>query len=128
MLVKRPRRIFYGWWVVLTSSIIAAMGAGFYFYGFTTFFLPLSKDLDLSRAATSTVFSIARLEGGIEGPVVGWLIDRFGARKLLMIGLLFFGAGYIAMHWMNSFLMFVLLYAVVISIGYNTGFSHPRLH
>ncbi|MFC1943300.1 MFS transporter [Chloroflexota bacterium] len=124
VIVKRPKKIFYGWWVILAGSIISAMGGGVYFYGFTAFFLPISTELGLSRTATSTVFAIARLEGGLEGPIVGWLIDRFGARKLLVIGLLFVGAGYIAMYWMNSFLMFIILYAVVISLGYNCGFSH----
>lgn len=123
-VLKKPRRLFYGWWIVAASSIISAMGTGAYFYGFTTFFLPISRELGLARAATSTVFAIARLEGGIEGPVAGWLIDRFGARKLLVFGIVFFGIGYIAMYWMNSFLIFVILYAGVISIGFNTGFGH----
>ncbi len=123
-LVKRPKKIFYGWWVVVTGAIISSMGSGVYFYGFTTFFLPISAELGLTRAATSTVFAIARLEGGLEGPIAGWLIDRYGARKLLMIGLLFFGAGFIAMHWMNSFVTFIILYAVVIGLGYHCGFSH----
>ncbi len=123
-LVKRQAKIFYGWWVLLASSVIASMGGGFYMYGFTTLFLPISSELGLTRAATSAVFSIARLEGGIEGPAAGWAIDRFGARKLLVIGLLLLGTGYILMHWMNSFLMFIILYAVVISIGHNTGFIH----
>ncbi len=123
-LVKRPKRIFYGWWVVLAGSIISSMGGGFYFYGYTTLFLPISKDLGLTRAAVSSVFAIARLEGSLEGPIVGWLIDRYGARRLLAIGLLFFGAGYIAMHWMNSYLTFIILFAVVVGIGYHCGFSH----
>ncbi len=122
-LVKRPK-IFYGWWVIIAASIIASLGGGFYFYGFTTLFLPLSAELELKRAATSAVFSLSRLEGSIEAPIAGWLIDRFGARKLLVVGIVFFGAGYIAMHWMNSFLMFVILYAGVIAIGYNCGFSY----
>ncbi len=125
-LVKRPRRIFYGWWVALASAIIAAIGGGLYFYGFTAFFLPISAELNLSRTATSTVFSVSRLEGGIEGPIAGWLIDRFGARKLVVVGVLIFGAGYIAMHWMNSLTTFFILYAAVIAVGYQTGFVHTQ--
>ncbi len=100
------------------------MGGGFYFYGFTVFFLPISAEFGLTRTVTSTVFAVARLEGALEGPIVGWLIDRFGARKLMVIGILFLGAGYIAMHWMNSLLMFFVLYAAVIAVGYQTGFVH----
>ena len=121
-LVKRPRNIFYGWWVVLAGSFIAAIGGGVHFYGFSVFFLPISKDLNLSRTATSLVFSLARLEGSIEAPFVGWLVDRFGARKLIVFGILLFSAGFIAMNWMNSLLTFIVLYAVAITIGAQTGF------
>ncbi len=123
VLVRRPKRIFYGWWVVVAGAIIAAMGGGVYFYGFTTFFLPLSKDFALTRTATSSVFAVARLEGGLEAPLAGWLIDRIGARKLLIFGLVLLGAGYIGLHWVNSFLMFAILYIGVISIGFNTGYG-----
>ena len=125
-LVKKPKDIFYGWWVIAASAVICAAGAGFYFYGFSTFFLPISADLGLKRASTSLVFSVARLEGALEGPIVGWLIDRFGARKLIIIGLIIFAAGYIAMHWMDSFLMFFILYAGVVAVGYQTGFVHGK--
>jgi len=121
-LVKRPKRIFYGWWVILAGTIIGAIGGGIYVYGFTTFFLPLQKELGLSRTAYSAVVSVARLEGAIEGPIAGWLIDRFGARKLMVIGLLMFGAGFILMYWMDSLLYFILVFVGLIAIGHNTGF------
>ncbi|MFC1990273.1 MFS transporter [Chloroflexota bacterium] len=125
-LVRKPKDIFYGWWVIAASAVICSIGGGFYFYGFSTFFLPISADLGLKRAATSLVFSVARLEGALEGPIVGWLIDRFGARKLIAIGLVIFATGYISMHWMDSYLMFFILYAGVIALGYQTGFVHGK--
>ena len=62
------RKIFYGWRVVLACSGISLLGSASYMYGFTVFFLPLSADLNLSRAAASLVFSTVRLEGGLGGP------------------------------------------------------------
>ena len=125
-LVEKPKRIFYGWWVIAAAAVVAATGSGFYFYGFTTLFLSISKDLGLTRAATSTVFAVARLEGGLEGPIIGWLIDRHGARKLIVIGVVIFAAGYMAMYWMNSYLMFFVLYAGIVAVGYQTGFVHAK--
>ena len=37
-----------------------------------------------------------------------------------------FSAGYIAMHWMNSYLMFIILYVVAIALGFQTGFMHSE--
>jgi hypothetical protein len=59
--------MFYGWRMVGLVSAIRILGGGLHNYGFTVFFLPLSQDLGLSRAATSLAFSLARAEGAIEG-------------------------------------------------------------
>ena len=44
---------FYGWWMVSLGCALRFLGGGLHHYGFTIFFLPLSLDLGLSRAATS---------------------------------------------------------------------------
>jgi hypothetical protein len=61
--------MFYGWRMVGLVSAMRVLGGGLHNYGFTVFFLPLSQDLGLSRAATSLAFSLARAEGALEGPL-----------------------------------------------------------
>jgi len=63
-------RIFYGWRMVGLVSAIRIVGGGLHQYGFTVFFLPISQDLGLSRAATSLAFSLSRAQGAIEAPLV----------------------------------------------------------
>ncbi len=126
VLVKRPKRIFYGWWVVLAATVIGSLGGGFFAYGFTTFFLPISAELRLTRTATSTVFSAGRAGGALGSPLIGWLIDRHGSRKLMVVGLLMFAAGLILMYWMNSLLMFIIVYVGLIALGFQTGIGAPR--
>ncbi len=69
---------FVGWRMVGLVSALRVLGGGLHNYGFTVFFLPISNDLGLNRAETSLAFSLARAQGAIEGPFVGYLIDRFG--------------------------------------------------
>ena len=76
-------------------SAMRVLGGGLHNYGFTVFFLPLSQDLGLSRAATSLAFSLARAEGALEGPFVGYLIDRFGPRPMILLATIMCGVGYI---------------------------------
>lgn len=126
--LKAPGQIFYGWWVVLACSAIGAYGGGLYFYGFTLFFKPLAEDLELSRASTSLVFSLSRMEGAFEGVIVGWAIDRFGPRRIMFLGVAMAGVGFILLSQIvHSFLTFVLVYIGIIALGVNMGFFHPAL-
>ena len=126
-LLRLPAKLYYGWRIVGLGMIVNAVGGGIYLYGFAIFFLPITKDLNLSRAATSAVFSLARAEGAIEGPIAGWLVDKFGPKYILLAGAFLTGLGYILLSQIDSFAGFLIIYLVVISLGFNGGFSHTIL-
>src|SRR5574341_457218 len=88
-------RLYRGWRMVGLVSAIRVVGGGLHQYGFTVFFLPISQDLGLSRAATSLAFSLSRAQGAIEGPLVGYLIDRYGPRPIIVVAVFLAGVGYI---------------------------------
>ena len=115
---------FYGYWILFGTFLLHGVGSGIFFYGFSVFYTPILLDFGWSSATLSGAFSLSRLEGGLEGPVIGYLIDRYGARKLLFFGVLLTGLGFIALARVNSVFMFYLVYAGMMSIGYNTGFTH----
>jgi sugar phosphate permease len=110
------RKIFYGWWIVLATSLIHFWGAGTFFYSFTAFFNPLVEEFGWSYTATSLAASIRSIEGGIASPVVGWAADRFGARKLLFFGSVVSGAGFVFFSRINSLMSFYLVF-LFLSIG-----------
>ncbi len=118
-------RVFYGWWILLLGSIINGIGTGIVYHSFTVFFLPLKRDLGVSSAAVSLLYGAARLEGGFEGPLIGYLIDKFGSRRLIIIGASFAGVGLILLSTVHSFLSFFLIYVFVVSLGSNAAFFHP---
>ena len=117
--------IFYGWWIVALGSLINAVGMGVLYQSFTVFFLPLKRDFGVSSAAVSLLYGAARLEGGIEGPFVGHLIDRFGSRVMIFIGAGMAGVGLILLATTRSFWSFFFIYVFVVSLGSNAGFFHP---
>jgi sugar phosphate permease len=119
------KRVFYGWWIVTLGSVINGVGGGIIYQSFTVFFLPLKRDLGVSSAAVSLLYGAARLEGGIEGPVIGHLIDRFGSRVLIMIGASLTGIGLILLSTVHSFFAFFLIHVLIVSVGSNAGFFHP---
>lgn len=119
--------LFYGWRMVAVGCAIRMLGGGFHLYGFTIFFLPITNELGLSRAATSLVFSLARAEGAIEGPLAGYLIDRLGPRPMMLAGVLLSGLGYMLLAAVNSYYALLVVYLGVISLSFAAGFMHSPM-
>ena len=125
-LRRRLANVYYGWWIIAAGSVIHAIGA-LYYYGFTVFFLPVAADLGLNRAATSLIFSLARLEGSIDGPIVGLLIDRLGPRRMVALGGALTGLGFIILSQVDDFWAFLLVYMGLIAVGFDLGFFQSML-
>jgi len=113
----KKAKIFYGWWIVLATNIICMLGFGTWLYAFGTFFEPMTVEFGWTRAQTSGAAAFRSVEGGIAGPAVGWLVDKFGARNVIRGGAIISGLGFMALATVNSLLGFYLIYGVLISIG-----------
>lgn len=121
---ERPR-IYYGWWMVAITSAMSFFASGVFFRGFGVLVLPIRNELGITQAQTNLVFSVARAEGGLEGPFAGWLIDKFGNRNVLVPSLLLAVIGYFIMaFWMPGFWTFALVYLGLVSLGNSMAFQH----
>ena len=59
---------------------------------FGLFLIPIATEFDWSRAAVSFVLFIIAVAGAISYPIVGRLIDRYGARPVILTGNVLFAA------------------------------------
>ena len=121
---KYSHRLFYGWYVVLGGFLVQMLNGGLLFHAFSAYVLPLQREFGWSRAAISGAFSMARAESGILGPFQGWLIDRFGARPIMVFGNLLFGLGFVLFSRMDSLVTFYLAF-VCIAFGSSLGGFMP---
>jgi sugar phosphate permease len=121
---RARRKVFFGWKIVAAGGVLNALAGGAYWTGFAVYFLPITRDFGLSRATTSLISSLGRLEGGFEGPLAGYLVDRLGPRKMVAFGGIMAGVGFILLGFTRSFAMFLLVYVGVLSVGMNAGFNH----
>jgi MFS family permease len=126
-LSQSPGRVFYGWWIVAIGCVQDAVKGGLFNTGFTLYFLPVLTELNLSRAATSLPFSLSRLEAALGAPFVGYLIDRFDVRVMLVAGTLLAGIGLILLSLTHSYLLFVLVFIGPLSFGFQAGFNQATL-
>jgi MFS family permease len=112
------KKIFYGWWIVLACSLIGFYVGGAIFYGFTAFFEPIREEFGWSYTQISFAASLRGLEMGIFAPLVGFLVDRFGSRKLIFWGTITVGFGLILLSRTQSLAMF---YGFFLLIAFGAG-------
>jgi sugar phosphate permease len=125
ILKLKKDRIFYGWWIVILRSIIYGVESGILYQSFTVFFLPLKRDFGVDSAAMSLLYGAARLEGGLEGPIVGYLMNKFGPRAIIIAGGIMAGVGLILLSTVQGFWPFFFIFIFIVSLGYNAGSFHP---
>ena len=124
---RRQGRFFYGWYVVAVSCVQGMFGNGAISTGFPRFFEPIRNDLGISYAAMSLVFSLARAEGGLGAPLVGWLVDKFGSRPMILFGGLTAGAGLMLLSFAQEYWQLVLLFVGVVSVGKTAGLGQTLM-
>ena len=122
-MINQARRAHYGWWMATIGVVVNGFGSMRQSTA-PIFFLPVSKELGVSRAALSLIFSMARLEGGIEAPIAGWLIDRFGPRFPTILGITIGSIGFILLAMAKSYWAYALIYLLMISPSSNIAGAH----
>jgi hypothetical protein len=74
-----------GWPTLLTSLICVGLGAAsLLFYSIGVFFGPFQNEFCWNRGQISGAFIYLTLGFVISGPILGWLIDRYGARVVAL--------------------------------------------
>lgn len=83
---SRLRRAYHGWWILAAAVLGMTVGEGMVFSSFGLFVEPLEDEFAWTRAEVALGFSVSLLVGGIVAPVVGRAADRFGIRRLVLLG------------------------------------------
>ncbi len=91
-----PARRTNFWLVVVAGGAIIGMAMGIR-HAQGIFLLPITLDRDWSREAFGFALAVQNLVWGITQPLTGMIADRFGARRVLVGGLLLYAAGLLAM-------------------------------
>lgn len=122
MVLSKPRgssnRIYYGWWIVLAAFMNLFFVVGILFYGFPVFYPYFVESLGFTRAQVTQGFLLGFLFAGLPfGILAGTLIDRIGARVVILAGVGLVGLPLLLMGSMSHLWQFELL-CIVEVVGY----------
>ena len=126
-LRNRFADIYPGWWVLGACCFLALFPGAIFSYGFPVFYIPIREDMMLTDTQVSLIFALARGEAGVGGPLVGWMVDRFDSRPIVLVGGLMAGVGMLTLSWVDGYWLFVLVYVGIVSVGNNSGFGQTFL-
>ncbi|MSQ62940.1 MAG: MFS transporter [Betaproteobacteria bacterium] len=100
------KRVFYGWWMVGAGSLIQFVQSTLLLQSFGAYFAVLRDDRGWSKTELSGAAALHQVEAAILGPILGWVIDRFGAQWMIRSGAVLFGTGFILLSYVDSLLAF----------------------
>lgn len=111
-------RIFYGWWVVAAAFLNLFFVVGIIFYGFPVFYASFVESLGFSRAQVTQGFLLGFLVIGLPfGLLAGAVIDRLGARWVIVTGTGVVGISLLLMAKMTRLWQYEALCALEV-LGY----------
>ncbi len=116
---KRPPLslpFYYGWFVLALCFLTTLTSAGVRSSP-SVLIHPLEAEFGWSRALIALAVSMNLLLFGVAAPISGWLIDRYGPRKVMLGSLLLLIGGVSGTMAMNQFWQFFLVWGVIVGLG-----------
>lgn len=117
----RPRGVFYGWWLTAIAGLVMALTSVPVFHANTVWVVAIESAFPhWSRFQLGLALTMTRVEGGLFGVLEGYLADRFGARRMVMVGLLALSAAFVFFAFTQNFWWFLLAF-IFLSMGQGLG-------
>jgi MFS family permease len=115
-------RLFYGWRMVGAATGMQFLQAALVNNAFGAYVAVLAEERGWSKTALSGAAALQQMESALLGPVLGWLLDRFGARIFIRAGVFFLGGGLMLLSQVDSLPGFYGAFVVIALGGSLAGF------
>ena len=112
----RKGRIFYGWWIVVVCIVVTMLHAGASFYAFSRFLPTLLDEFESGATVIAGAASLYMLVVGLTGPIAGKLTDKYGPKKLIVVGAVI-GAGGLMLLGVANAVWHLYVFYFVVGIG-----------
>ena len=117
-----PTGIFYGWWNVAAGFVGMGLSyAMFTVFAFGVFVKPLENEFGWTRGELSFAITMTNFAVVMASPCLGFIIDRFGVRRVLIPSVMLMGLAVASMALLSASLWhFYALYFLVPLLGAGT--------
>jgi sugar phosphate permease len=115
-------KLFYGWRMVGAATGMQFLQSGLVNHAFGAYVAVLTEEKGWSKTALSGAAAIQQMETAILGPVLGWMLDRFGPQVFVRAGVVIFGLGLMLLSQMDSLLGVYAAFIVIALGGSLSGF------
>ena len=109
-------RGYYGWIIVMVALVSMAFWIGIR-TSFSVFYVALLEEFSWNRGDSAGAQSLALITYTLLAPLVGWLIDRFGPRRVIVPGILVLVMGLVMCATIKSLTQFYIYYGVFMGSG-----------
>jgi sugar phosphate permease len=114
--------MFYGWRIVAAATGLQFLQAGLMTHAFGAYVAVLTEERGWSKTALSGAAALQQAETALLGPVLGWLLDRFGPQVFVRSGVVLFGAGLMLLGAVDSLFAFYAAFVLIALGGSLFGF------
>lgn len=118
--MTRIHKVFYGYWVLFAGTVVMMLLGIAGLHGLGVFFSALQRDYNWSSGLLSGAFALSRAESSFLGPIEGFLVDKFGTRKMVIIGMFIMVFGFLLLSTVDGITDFYIA-LVVIALGTGVG-------
>ncbi len=114
-------RVTRGWVIVMTSVMGIAVSFGsLVIFAFGVFIKPLSDEFGWSRTEISLAFTLTALMVAAFSPFIGRIVDRVGARKVLLPCVAVYGAAFCCLGYVKTLAGLYSIYVLLGIVGNGT--------
>lgn len=106
-------KIFHGWRMVAAGSGIQFLQAALLHQGFGAYLAVLTEERGWSKTALSGAAAMQPMEAALLGPLLGWIMDKFGPQGMIRAGVVLFGLGFILLSTIDTLVGFYGAFIVI---------------
>src|ERR1700745_1157616 len=107
------KKIFYGWRIVGAGCLMQFLQSLLLNQAFGAYVAVLVEERGWSKTSLSGAAALKSTETALLGPVLGWMVDRFGAQGIIRAGVVTFGIGFMLLSRIETLAGFYAAFVVV---------------